>query len=220
MPTYTAEEPGASLLPNPELLWITVNDPLLGTANAGVPEGPFNRELHKLLQNDSALANLFLGYIGRSVGAVENFMPDPMVVPSPMPGASVTPGHGAYHTVFYFNREVLFKYNASSITPGWEYVVDVARVTHILTRSAEQVSVVLNTENNYASVTIPEGYSISHLKSFYVVSTGDPETTPLVSVLPGVFNNSNVIQFTLSTTPALPETYTLVCLFEAFANLA
>lgn len=215
---YQITGPIADLVPYPVLQYILTSDPVLGTSDVTIPDGPFNRELNKLLQNIGSVGNLLVGYLNRTVGAVESQMPDPYVVPSPVPGASLTPAHLDYHTLFYTDREVLLRYDALSVSPGWKYQIDVAKVNQVLTRTSETVTVDLGIEDDDVTVEIPAGYSIAHLKSFYVVYSSDPNNTPLISVLPGIYNNSNVIRFTLSTTPALPDTYQLVCLFEKFAS--
>lgn len=228
MPTnYYAEGAGAALLPNPVLQYIAEDDPVLGTSDPLVPEGPFNRELWKLLQNESALANVLQGYLTRTVGsAPAASMPDPVVAPVPMPGASTTPAHGDYHTLFYQDYEALFKYDALSVSPGWVYVWSVALSAQeigsglVLSRSTETVQTVLTAGSSLQiEIAIPSGYTIAHLKTFYIVCAGDPESIPVVSVMPFVFTGVATLRMVLSTEPALNATYTLMCIFEKFTTL-
>jgi len=228
MPTiYYMNGAGAPLLPYPALQFISEDDPVLGTSDPSVPEGPFNRELHKLLANTGALADVFQSYLSRTVTyANATNMPDPIVNPVSIANAPSTPGEGNYHTVYYQDYEALFRYNATVSPVGWYYVTSVLRGElnpgsgAILARETQTVQVDLTTLSGLQlTINIPTGFSYSHLKSTYIIATGDPEAVPVVSVMPMIFDGTTTLRLVLSIPPPLNSTYTLMCVFEKFTTL-
>lgn len=220
---YQASGPGTGFLPYPALQFLLVSDPFLGTTVAGVPDGPFNRELHKLLRNDSALANLFVGYLQRTYGATSEDPPAVGVVPSPLTGAPLTPANLAMHTVYYSTHEVVYKYDGDEGV--WEEQARMPRVISAFQKHTKKVTIDL--EDGVADVVVPLpttddelnefAFSLDDLKTFYVLNLD--EEAPLVSVLPGIVAGESILRITLTSAPEVGDNYQLVLVFENIAQL-
>lgn len=213
-----ASGPGTSFLPRPALQFLLTSDPFLGTATAGVPDGPFNRELYKLLENDSALANLFMGYMSRTYGVSGSAAPTIGVIPAPLAGSPVTPADLAIHAVFYTDYEVLYRFNGTGGV--WVEQARMARVYSALAQNYKKVTVPLTNGQNNIAVPLPVtnslgaafAFTLDDLKSFYISNLD--EEAPLISVLPGLFESAGVLRVVASSAPVEGSNYELVMVFE------
>lgn len=217
LPTdYQATGPGTTKLPYPALTFLTTEDPFLGTSTPGIPDGPFNRELHKLLRNDSALANLFVGYLGRTYGVLAEVAPDE--APQPPQNAPVSPLDFSVHAVYYSNFEVHYTFNATSGL--WVEMARIERTFSVFTRHLKTVTVALEDGEDNITVTLPTtdsddndfAFTIEHLKTFYILNLDDE--APLISVLPGILASETVLRVVASAPPIEGSNYQLVLVFE------
>lgn len=224
MSVYEANGPGTPYLPYPALQFLLSTDPFLGTTVPGVPDGPFNRELHKLLQNTSALANLFVGYLSRTYGTVNSAAPVANTVPVPLAGAPSTPANLAMHTVYYNNYEVVYSYNGTS--GAWVEKARMLRVYTAFDRFYKKVTIALSDDLDNVAITLPTTdsmdrdfeFTLDHLKCFYVLNLDD--AAPIVSVLPGLtVEDDTTIRVVLSSAPADGSDYQLVLVFEHISLL-
>lgn len=218
MQNYQASGPGSQFLPRPALQFLQTRDPFLGTSTPGVPDGPFNRELYKLLENDSALANLISGYMNRTFGVSNDMAPSVGTTPDPLSGAATTPADLAIHTVFYSNYEVVYRYNG---TDGvWVEQARMQRLYSALEQRYKKVQVALVDGETNISVPIPTvdangfafAFTLDDLKTFYIANLDNE--SPLISVLPGLFNEEGVLRVVASSAPAEGSNYVLVMVFE------
>lgn len=218
MNNYQASGPGTSFLPRPALRFLEVTDPFLGTSVAGVPDGPFNRELYKLLENDSAIANLVMGLLTRTFGASASAAPTLGAASGTPPGAPATPATYAMHTVFFTNFEVLYQYDG---TEGeWVERARMARVYTALQQNYKKVTIALVDSEDNISVTLPTtnslgaafAFTLDDLKTFYINNLD--EDAPLLSVLPGIIDDGAVIRVLASSAPLVGSDYELVMVFE------
>lgn len=213
---YQASGPGTSKLPYPILQFLLESDPVLGTSTAGVPDGPFNRELHKLLKNDSALANLIMGYLTRTYGTSATLAPaEP---PQPPAGAPSVPADRSCHVVYYMNYEVHYMYNG--IPGSWVELVRVQRTYGVFTRHYKKVTVAIPTDGSDLTLVPPTtdsnsvafAFTIDHLRSCYVQNF-DAEA-PLVSVLIAKVGSTPVARITSLETPEVGSNYQLVLIYD------
>jgi hypothetical protein len=220
MNNYQASGPGTGFLPRPALRFLEVTDPFLGTSVAGVPDGPFNRELYKLLENDSAIANLVMGLLTKTFGASNIAAPS---VPGTPPGAPTTPATYAMHTVFFNNFEVLYQYDGTGGV--WVERARMARVYTALQQNYKKVTVPLDDSEDNISVTLPTtnslgaayAFTLDDLKTFYINNLD--EDAPLLSVLPGIIDDGAVIRVLASSAPLVGSDYELVMIFENISVL-
>jgi hypothetical protein len=219
MNNFQASGPGTAFLPRPALQFLLTSDPFLGTATAGVPDGPFNRELYKLLENDSALANLMMGYLSRTFGVAATAAPDEEdPVPDPLTGAPATPANLAMHTVFYNDFEVVYRYDG---TEGeWVEQARMARLYSALAQNYKKVTVPLVDEATNIAIPIPTTnslgqpfeFTLDDLRNFYVLNLD--EESPLISVLPGIVEDEGTLRVVTSSAPTEGSNYQLVMIFE------
>lgn len=218
MDQYQASGPGTQFLARPALQFLLTTDPFLGTTTPGVPDGPFNRELYKLLENDSALANLMMGYLTRTFGASAEEAPTVGVIPDPLTGASLTPADLAMHTVYYLDYEVVYRYDG---TEGeWVEQTRISRLFSVFQKHTKKITVVLEDGEDNISVPIPTtddddvafAFTLDDLKTFYI-SNLDSES-PILSVLPGLVIGEAVITVVASSAPEIGANYELVMVFE------
>lgn len=223
MNNYQASGPGTEFLPRPALQFLLTTDPFLGTTTPGVPDGPFNRELYKLLENDSALANLFMGYLSRTFGATASVAPVVDTIPDPLTGAPATPANLAMHTVYYQDYEVAYRYDG---TEGvWTEQARMARVGAPLAHNYKKITVALVDGETNIAIPIPttnsEGaafaFTLDDLKTFYVLNLD--EAAPLISVLPGIVDDAGTLRVVASSAPEVGSDYQLVMVFENIASL-
>lgn len=222
MNNYQASGPGTEFLARPALQFLLTTDPFLGTATAGVPDGPFNRELYKLLENDSALANLFMGYLSRTFGAQAVAAPAVDTVPDPLAGAPPTPANLAMHTVYYTDAEVVYQYDG---TEGeWLEQTRMTRVYSALVRNYKKVEVALTTGNANIAVALPTtnslgaafGFTLDDMKAFYVQNLD--AGAPVVSVGAALRLDSTTLRFVASSAPVDGADYKMVVVFENIAG--
>ncbi len=216
---YQAQGPGAAFLPYTELQFIRTTDPFLGTTIAGVPDGPFNRELHKLLQNTASLANVFFGYLARTFGATTDEAPAEDTTPDPLENAPSSPANLAMHTVYYLNYEVIYTFNA---TDGvWVEQARMPRTSTAFIKHSKKVTITLADDLDNVAVPFPTvdsndnafEFTLDDLKTFYVLNL--EESSPVVSVLPGLsVEEENVLRVVLSSAPVEGSDYQLVLVFE------
>lgn len=109
-------------LPNSNLVYILTSDPLLGSTDNTVPNGPFNRELAKLIANDLALLGTVNALLSRTYGTESGNAP--VSLPDPPVNAPADPADGALHTTYYDDFEITFSYADSA----WAEVFRIARV--------------------------------------------------------------------------------------------
>ena len=223
MNNYQASGPGTQYLPRPALQFLLTSDPFLGTATAGVPDGPFNRELYKLLENDSALANLFAGYLSRTFGVSNSVAPTAGVVPDPLTGAPSTPANLAMHTVFYSNYEVAYRYDG---TEGvWVEQARMARLYSALEQHYKKVTIPLADGETNIAIPLPTtdslgnayAFTIDDLKTFYVLNLD--EEAPFISVLPGIIDDAGTLRVVATSAPVEGSNYQLVMIFENIAGI-
>lgn len=217
-----ASGPGTEFLPRPALQFLLTSDPFLGTTTPGVPDGPFNRELYKLLENDSALANLFMGYLSRTFGVSGVAAPTIGTVPDPMAGAPATPANLAMHTVYYNDYEVVYRYDG---TEGeWVEQARMARVYTALAQNYKKITVALEDGETNIAIPIPTtnaqdvafAFTLDDLKTFYVLNLD--EDAPLLSVLPGIVDDAGTLRVVASSAPEVGSNYQLVMVFENIAG--
>lgn len=119
MPNYFLEGLGSTLVPNPTITYIGINDPVLGTTVSGQPDGPINGPLWKLLENIGALADTFQRYLTRTSDELAGDWPEDSTVahfdsePSELE-------NGLYHSAYYDDLHVLYKYNTTGAV--WEFI--------------------------------------------------------------------------------------------------
>lgn len=222
MNNYQASGAGTDYLPRPALQFLLVDDPFLGTTTPGVPDGPFNRELYKLLENDSALANLFVGYLQRTYGVSESPAPTEGEIPDPLTNAPSTPSNLAMHTVFYSDFEVVYRYDGEGGT--WVEMARMQRLYSALMQNYKKVILPLaDGESNIVvplpttnSLGQPFNFTLDDLKTFYINNL-DGES-PLISVLPGLYQDGSVLQVVASSAPEEGSNYELVMVFENIAG--
>lgn len=215
---YIANGPGAALLAHDRLKFLKTTDPFLGSIDDTVPDGPFNRELWKLHQNDAALADSIYGYLNRTFGALAENAHAVDAVPVPLTGAPVTPTDKAFHTVYYLDYEVFYRYDANEGV--WEEMGRAARVVSVVTKHTATVTVVPGDGIADVNVELPTeddnqvawAFTLADLKTFYVVNL-DAEA-PFVSVLPGLVNNDPTLRLVLSSAPVEGADYQVVLHFE------
>lgn len=216
---YQAQGPGRAFLAYPALQFLLTTDPFLGTTVAGVPDGPFNRELHKLLQNDAALANLFSGYLSRTYGSSVSAAPVVGAIPDPLANAPTTPANLAMHTVFYSDYEVVYTYDGTNGV--WVEQARMARVSTAFTRNVKTLSIALTSSVDNIVVGLPTiddnaqsfDFSISDLKCFYVRNEND--SSPFISAAPGIsLEDDTLVRFVFSSAPITGSDYHLVVVFE------
>lgn len=111
-------------LPNPTLRYVLTTDPLLGSNDVNDPQGPFNRELNKLLVNDLALAGSVRAVTRQTFGSVDDDAP--VTLPTSPVNAPANPADGAIHTTYYNDVQAVVQYNGT----GGEWV-EVIRVTRV-----------------------------------------------------------------------------------------
>lgn len=170
MPTaadYIIQSPGAAIVPYPALQFLLTSDPVLGSTNNTLPDGPFNRELSKVHLNVGAVANLFAQWFVRTFGVVdENAPTDVTVVFTTRVGAPTTGlVNNQLHTVVFNDYEVLYRYNL--VAGKWG---ELFRMSYYTTRVAQlaTVSVVTLSENaTEAVITPPDDYVIENIKQIY-----------------------------------------------------
>ena len=217
-----ASGPGTEFLPRPALQFLLTSDPFLGTTTPGVPDGPFNRELYKLLENDSALANLFMGYLSRTFGVSGTAAPTVGVIPDPLAGAPATPANLAMHTVFYNSHEVVYRYDG---TEGeWVEQARMSRTYTALAQNYKKITVALADGETNIAIPIPTtnsldeayAFTLDDLKTFYVLNLD--EEAPLISVLPGIVNDAGTLRIVASSAPEVGSDYQLVMVFENIAG--
>ncbi len=227
MPTnaelYGATGAGATYLPHPLLTFLTTSDPVLGSTNSEVPDGPFNRELHKLLKNDSALANLFVNYLVRTYGV--NAVPAHEVglVPSVLAGAPTTPANLAQHAVFYSDFEVLYRYDGDE--GEWLEVSRMERVYNTYRRYFRKLTYTLEDNETDIVVSLPTTdsndtefeFTLDDLKTFYINNLN--EESGIISVLPAIVAGESTFRVVASEAPTNGSDYELVCIFEHIATL-
>jgi len=222
MDSYQASGPGTEFLPRPALQFLQTTDPFLGTATPGVPDGPFNRELYKLLENDSALANLFMGYLSRTFGVDTGAAPAADAIPDPLIGAPATPANLAMHTVFYTDYEVVYRYDG---TEGeWVEQARMGRTYSALAQNYKKITITL--ADGVADIAIPLpttnslgqpfAFTLDDLKTFYVLNLD--EESPLISVLPGIIDDAGTLRVVASSAPVEGSNYQLVMIFENIAG--
>lgn len=222
MNNYQASGPGTLFLARPALQFLLTTDPFLGTATPGVPDGPFNRELYKLLENDSALANLFVGYLSRTFGA--DAVPAPAVntIPDPLAGAPSTPANLAMHTVYYSDAEVVYRYDGTN--GMWLEETRMTRVYSALVRNYKKVEVTLTTGVTAIAVPLPTtnslgaafGFTLDDMKTYYVQNLD--AGAPVVSVGAALRLNGSTLQFVASSAPVDGADYKMVVVFENIAG--
>lgn len=222
MPTnselYGAQGPGTDLLPNPLLTFLTTSDPVLGSSSSEVPDGPFNRELHKLLKNDSALANVFKSYLSRTYAVLNQSAPNVGVVPGVVSGAPSSPTNFANHVVAYTNFEVLYVYN--SVNGGWSELSRSARSGTSLMVKRKTVLVPLSSGSNSVTIDLPTvddnnqafEFLETDIKTFYIYNVG--ESNDLINVNNCVKFEDSSLSFVLSADVPESDAYQLVCIFE------
>lgn len=223
MNNFQASGPGTAFLPRAALQFLLTTDPFLGTSTAGVPDGPFNRELYKLLENDSALANTIIGYMSRSYGVSASVAPAVNTIPNPLTGAPSTPADLTVHAVFYTNYEVTYRYNGTSGV--WVELARAGRIYTALVRHYKKITITLSNNEDNISVTLPTTdslganytFTLDHLKTFYILNLD--ENAPIVSVLPGIINDAGVLRVVATTAPTTGSNYQLVMIFESIVGI-
>lgn len=218
MNNYQADGIGTAFLPRPALQFLLTSDPFLGTSTAGVPDGPFNRELYKLLENDSALANALMGYLSKTYGVSSSAAPSTGTVPNPLTGAPSTPANLAIHVVYYTNFEVSYRFNGS--TGLWYELARVVRTYNVYQKHTKKITIQLVDGETNISVTLPTtdstgaafGFTLDDLKIFYINNLDD--ASPVLSVLPGLSVSGTVIRVLSTTAPIEGSNYQLVMVFE------
>lgn len=218
MQNYQASGPGTNFLPRPAITFLRTTDPFLGTTDPAVPEGPFNRALYQLLENDSALANMFSGYLSRTYGVVANTAPAVNTIPDPLVGATLTPANLAMHTVYYSDFEVIYTYDGTAGV--WLESARMARLYSAIQRHYKKIVLTLQDAITNISVPIPTTdslgqpfeFTIDDLRNFYINNLDD--TAPVISVLPGLTLAGSVVRVVLTTAPTEGSDYELVMVFE------
>jgi len=108
-----ATGPGAILLAHTALQYILRTDPLLGSSDSSVPDGPFNRELAKLHSNNIWVADHFVSYTNRTNSVIGGNAPSAGTAVGTLSGATVTPINLQYHEAFYDDYAVLYFYDGT-----------------------------------------------------------------------------------------------------------
>jgi hypothetical protein len=222
---YQVAAPGSGLLPYPILKFLLTSEPVLGSASDTIPDGPFNRELHKLLQNTGALANLFIYYFSRTVElidtaawAVEN-QPTGGYASTVFSGLPGTLVDNMFHVVYFTDDEVTFKYLAS--TGKWfeQFRADKAAWGTTVTKSTHKEVTAITHDSLDVTVTIPAGYTMDDLKVYYVQNL-DEEVTDIIGVVAGINAlTSGTARFTLTSISENDGDYELVTVFEKITVL-
>lgn len=216
--SYQCTGPAAALLPYPALKYVLSSEPFLGSTNDSIPEGPINRELHKLLKNNCELASLLRGFLTRTYGASVSNAPAIYVVPTPVVSAPSTPASGNVHEVFYADFNVTYHYNGtlgvwveSSRRPKLLSVIAVhrAKVTTNLTQGVADITFSIPTVSNTGALT---AFTLDDLKIVYVNNLD--AASPVIGFVPGLVVNNPVIRVVLSSPPAANNNYQLVAVFE------
>jgi hypothetical protein len=218
MNNYQADGIGTGFLPRPALQFLLTSDPFLGTSVPGVPDGPFNRELYKLLENDSALANALMGYLAKTHGVSSSAAPSVNTVPNPLTGAPSTPANLAVHVVYYTNFEVSYRFNGASGL--WVELARITRTYNVYQKHTKKITVQLVDGETNISVTLPTtdstgaafAFTLDDLKIFYINNLDDE--SPVLSVLPGLSVFGTVIRVLCTTAPIEGSNYQLVMVFE------
>lgn len=217
---YQATGPGSEYLKYPILQYIMTNEPFLGTFREGIPDGPFNRELLKLLKNDEALVALFDGYLKRTFGATLAAAPVVDVVPIPLVGQPSTPADKAVHTVYYSNYEVLYAYNGT--LGEWEEKARMARSVYSYVKHVATVVVNLGTGENDVNFALPTEdddstahvYTMADLKSFHVVGVDANFVSAEVMLIGAQPKVRPIVITNMTGTP------TAVLTFESFERIS
>lgn len=224
MPTtttqYEAQGIGRPFLAYPVLQFLTTNDYMVGTCHEGVPDGPFNRELHKLLQNDANLSNLLAGWWSRTWGISSSTAHDVGDVPLVLEGSPTTPANFAVHIVLYSDYEVTYRFDGNA--GEWLEFGRTLRVTSAVSKHTAQVTIPI--PNNADSIVVPLptvdqnsnafAFGMADLKSYYVDML-EP-SSGIISILPSFSMGVASLTLSLSHAPTSGN-YNAVLFFEHIA---
>lgn len=228
---YQASTPGSVLLPYPILKYLLTSEPVLGSASDTIPDGPFNRELCKLLLNTGALANTFYYYMARTVQVMNESAPavtDPLASFTTLTGAPTSNlVNGLFHAMLYNDKEVVYRY--STTTAKWHemFRYDWSPTVTGISIQNKTVSTAITASANEISVSIPttdsEGnacaFDLTNLRTYYVKRLDANEV--MLGCLAGLDNNtSGVVKFYLPTPADHNSDYTLVTYWEKITILA
>lgn len=211
------------ILPFPNLTFLLRTDPMIGSCSTDVPDGPFNRELHKLLKNDGALASLIVSIMRRTFGSSSNNAPTLGTIPSVIVGATNTPLNYQIHTVFYADYEITYRYN--STLGAWEELVRQLREFNNYKRYFKKVTYTMQDNESSIVVELPTTdqngdafeFTLEDLRTYYVknVNAG----SGLISVLPAIVEGNDSFIMTATAAPTNGADYQLVCIFERFVTI-
>lgn len=217
--TFTCTGAGASILTHTSLRFVQTSDPVLGSNQVGVPTGPFNAELYKLLQNDCSLAAFVHNYFARTHGTSGVAAPADTVAPVPLAGAPVSPADKVMHVVYYTNAEVTYQFNG--ISGLWEEKGRTGKVyTAIAFHRAVLTLPVVDADDN-VSFTIPVvddlgnsvAFTIEDVKIIYVNNLD--AASPVVGVVPGLTaEGGGAMRVVLTSQPADGSVYEVIVIFE------
>tara|TARA_R110000868_G_scaffold81743_1_gene231172 strand:- start:29993 stop:30685 length:693 start_codon:yes stop_codon:yes gene_type:complete len=221
--TYTYTGAGADILEFPSLNFILTTDPVLGTNIPGVPDGPYNQQLWKLLQNDFNLAAFLNNYFVRTYGVSESVAQDaedPVVLP--LPGAPVSPADKVMHMLFTQDAEITYRFNGTSGL--WEELGRRDKpYTTVVHYRRKLVLPVVEGDNNLVFEIPTEddnevavAYTIDDLKIIYVNNLD--VLSPVIGVIPGLSDEGGgAIRVLLTAAPVEDSDYEVIVLFEKLA---